>query len=92
MQHPHLSEVAIDLTVAVPVAVFVLGVWLLAIRPHADRIVNVVVPAAAVLVLLDTVSPFHAVAAAVILAGCVAVGAVGEPQEPAEPVRSDVGR
>ncbi|HCG55008.1 MAG TPA: low temperature requirement protein A [Brevibacterium sp.] len=43
--------------ISVPVAVFVLGVWLLAIRPNAGGIVNTIVPACAVLVLLDPIIP-----------------------------------
>lgn len=44
-------------TVSVPIAVFVLGVWLLAIRANAGGIVNTIVPASAVLVLLDPIIP-----------------------------------
>lgn len=44
-------------TVSVPIAVFVLGVWLLAIRANAGGVVNTVVPLCAVLVLLDPIIP-----------------------------------
>src|SRR5699024_2661894 len=40
-------------TVSVPIAVFVLGVWRLAIRARAGGAVNAIVPTASVLVLLD---------------------------------------
>ncbi len=57
----------------VPLAVFLLGVWVLAIRPHADRIVNTVLPLAAVLVLVDPLVPIPFALTAVLLAGVVAV-------------------
>ena len=44
-------------TVSVPIAVFVLGVWVLAIRANANGVVNTVVPACALLVLLDPIIP-----------------------------------
>jgi low temperature requirement protein LtrA len=44
-------------TVSVPIVVFVLGVWLLAIRPNANGIVNTIVPVCALLVLLDPLIP-----------------------------------
>ncbi|MCI4012319.1 hypothetical protein [Brevibacterium sp. ZH18] len=46
--------------VSAPIAVFVLGVWLLAIRRSADGVVNTVVPVCAVLVLLDPIIPIPA--------------------------------
>lgn len=47
-------------TVSVPVAVFVLGVWMLAIRPNAGALVNTVVPVCTLLVLLDPIIPIPA--------------------------------
>lgn len=57
-----LGSSALDPTLAsfivsVPIAVFVLGVWLLAIRRSADGVVNTIVPVCAVLVLLDPIIP-----------------------------------
>ena len=43
--------------VSVPIAVFVLGVWMLAIRPSAGGVVNAIVPICAVLVLCDPLIP-----------------------------------
>ena len=42
--HSELSEVAASFTVTVPIAIFVLGTWWLAIRSNADRVVNVASP------------------------------------------------
>ncbi|WP_344818314.1 low temperature requirement protein A [Microbacterium soli] len=39
--------------VAIPIAVFLMGIWWVAIRICADRVVNVVVPLAAIVVLVD---------------------------------------
>ncbi|RBP65544.1 low temperature requirement protein LtrA [Brevibacterium sanguinis] len=55
--HSSLDPVLATFTVSVPIAIFVLGVWLLAIRANADGVVNTVVPVCAVLVLLDPVIP-----------------------------------
>lgn len=53
----HLSDAAATFTVTVPIAVFVLGIWWIAIRANADRVVNTVVPLGAVLVLFDPLIP-----------------------------------
>jgi low temperature requirement protein LtrA len=55
--HTELSEVAASYTVTIPIAIFVLGIWWIAIRDNADRTVNIVVPVGAVLVLLDPLIP-----------------------------------
>ncbi|MGO2037333.1 MAG: low temperature requirement protein A [Brevibacterium sp.] len=55
--HSALDPVLATFTVSVPIAIFVLGVWLLAIRPNADGLVNTVIPLCAVLVLLDPIIP-----------------------------------
>ncbi len=55
--HSSLDPVLASFTVSVPIAIFVLGVWLLAVKDNADRVVNTVVPVCAVLVLLDPVIP-----------------------------------
>jgi low temperature requirement protein LtrA len=56
-EHSELSQIAASVTVTVPIAIFMLGVWLIAVRMVADRIVNVVVPVAALLVLFDPLIP-----------------------------------
>jgi hypothetical protein len=57
----------------VPIAIFVLGIWVLAIRRHGDRIVNTAVPLGAVLVLVDPVTPVPIALTALILIAMVAV-------------------
>ncbi|GAA1864014.1 low temperature requirement protein A [Brevibacterium marinum] len=52
-----LDPVLATFTVSVPIAVFVLGVWLLAIRPNAGGAVNTIVPICALLVLCDPIIP-----------------------------------
>jgi hypothetical protein len=82
-----LDDVAASFTVTVPIAVFVLGIWFIAIRRHADRVVNTVVPLGAVLVLLDPVIPIPFTITAVILALVVAV-LVLRPPLTAEPAHA----
>ena len=71
--HSRLGAVATSYTVTVPIAVFVLGVWWLAIRDNADRVVNVAVPLGAVLVLLDPLIPIPITLTAGIMVAMVAV-------------------
>ncbi|MGW7685476.1 low temperature requirement protein A [Kribbella sp. NPDC054772] len=69
--HTELSEVAASFTVTIPIAVFVLGIWWIALRDNADRVVNAVVPVGAVLVLLDPLIPVPFALTAVFMAGIV---------------------
>jgi len=69
----HLSDVAATFTVTVPIAVFVLGIWWIAIRANADRVVNTVVPVGALLVLLDPVIPVPVTLTALIMVVIVVV-------------------
>ncbi len=69
----HLSNVAASFTVTIPIAIFLLGIWWIAIRENADRVVNTVVPIAALLVLLDPVLPVPVTLTALILVGTVVV-------------------
>ncbi|WP_238604824.1 low temperature requirement protein A [Amycolatopsis sp. Poz14] len=71
--HSELSQPWASFAFTVPLAVFVLGIWALAIRPHADRVVNTVIPLAGLLVLIDPLIPVPFALAAVVLAGAVAV-------------------
>ena len=71
--HSELHQPAAAFAYTVPLAIFVLGVWLLAIRPHADRVVNVTVPAAGFLVLIDPLIPVPFALTVFILATLVAV-------------------
>ncbi|MGC3993606.1 MAG: low temperature requirement protein A [Propionicimonas sp.] len=71
--HSELSSTAAAFATTTPIAVFIFGVWLLAIRRHADRWVNTVVPGGAFLVLIDPVLPVPIALTAVILVTVVAV-------------------
>jgi len=52
-----IGETAASLTVATPVAIFMLVIWWIALRESAKRVVNITLPAAAFLVLIDPVVP-----------------------------------
>ena len=71
--HTELGFVPASFTTSVPIAVFLLGIWIVAIRDNADRVVNTVVPLGAVLVLLDAVLPVPVTLTAVILVAIVVV-------------------
>ncbi|MFE6968036.1 low temperature requirement protein A [Isoptericola sp. NPDC057653] len=84
--HTALSDVAASFTVTIPIAVFVLGIWWIAIRDNADRVVNAVVPVGAVLVLLDPVIPVPVTLTAVIMVLIVVVLVLHPPlSEPRAP-------
>jgi low temperature requirement protein LtrA len=71
--HSELSELAASFTVTVPTAIFLAGIWWIAIRDHADRLVNTVVPLAAVLVLCDPLIPVPVTLTAAVLVVVVVV-------------------
>ena len=71
--HSQLGDVAASFTVTVPIAIFVLGIWWIAIRENADRVVNVALPLGAVLVLFDPIIPIPITLTAVIMVLMVAV-------------------
>jgi low temperature requirement protein LtrA len=71
--HSKLGDVAASFTVTVPIAVFVLGIWWIAIRINADRVVNVALPLGAILVLFDPIIPIPITLTAVIMVLMVAV-------------------
>lgn len=77
--HSELSEVAASFTVTVPIAVFVLGIWWIAIRDNADRLVRYAIPAGAILVLFDPIIPIPVTLTAVIMTLMVAVLVVRAP-------------
>jgi low temperature requirement protein LtrA len=78
--HSELSPVGASFAYTVPIAVFILGIWLLAIRPSANRPVNVGVPAGAMLVLVDPLIGVPFALTAVILTGVVAILVWQQPQ------------
>nr|WP_201471503.1 low temperature requirement protein A [Microbacterium hydrocarbonoxydans] len=69
----HLSAATASLTVTIPIAVFLISIWWIAIRDNADRVVNAVVPLGAVLVLLDPLLPIPVAITAVVMAAIVIV-------------------
>lgn len=71
--HSELHHPEASFAYTVPLAVVILGVWLLAIRPFADRIVNIVVPVGGLLVLIDPLIPVPFALTVVILVVVVAV-------------------
>lgn len=77
--HSELSEIAASFTVTIPIAVFVIGIWWLALRDAADRTVNVVVPLGAVLVLFDPAIPIPVTLTAVIMTLIVVVLVIHPP-------------
>lgn len=74
-----LSNVAASFTVTIPIAIFLIGVWWIAIRENADRLVNTVVPVGALLVLFDPVIPVPVTLTALILVVIVTVLVVRAP-------------
>jgi low temperature requirement protein LtrA len=71
--HSDLPPIATAFATSVPIAVFLLGIWFVAIRKNADRVVNTAVPAGAVLVLLDPLLPVPVTLTAIILVAVVVV-------------------
>jgi len=71
--HSELTETQASFTVTIPIAVFILGIWWIALRANADRVVNTVVPVGALLVLLDPVIPVPFALTAVFLVAIVIV-------------------
>lgn len=76
-----LDPLTASFTVTVPIAVFVMGIWVIALRHQRDRIVNTVVPLGALLVLLDPLLPFPVAVSAIILVLVVIVLVVRAPDE-----------
>jgi len=76
-----IAAIPASFVVTIPIALVLLGVWLLAIRRNADRVVNTAVPLGAVLVLLDPILPIPIALTTIILAGVVAVLVVRQPVE-----------
>lgn len=80
--HSELSEAAASFTVTVPIAIFVLGIWWVALRDNADRIVNVAMPLGALLVLFDPIIPIPITLTALIMIALVVVLVLRPPVSP----------
>jgi low temperature requirement protein LtrA len=75
----HVSQWIANLTVAVPVALYIVSVWAIHIRPvDRDRSWTIAFPAAAALVLLASASAWAVLLIGAIVAALVAVTGVGE--------------
>ncbi|MGL3805584.1 low temperature requirement protein A [Paeniglutamicibacter sp. R2-26] len=85
--HSELTAPFASFAFTIPIAVFIMGVWALAIRPYADRLVNTVVPLASLLVLLDPLIPVPFALTTVILVGVVTVLVWRQPADAEEPVQ-----
>ncbi|MDQ3656729.1 MAG: low temperature requirement protein A [Chloroflexota bacterium] len=68
-----LSAAKAAAALCVPVAVFVMAVWFPMIRPNADRVVNVAIPAVAGLVLVAVFLPYSLQLAAMLMIALVAL-------------------
>ncbi|MDN6443068.1 MAG: low temperature requirement protein A [Acidipropionibacterium jensenii] len=68
-----LSRVAVGYTVSIPVAVFVLAIWWIALSRFGDRLVNTTLPLGAAVILLSPLLPFDVAATAVVLVLIVVV-------------------
>ncbi|WP_201774493.1 low temperature requirement protein A [Demequina aurantiaca] len=69
----HIGEMAASLTIAIPVAVFMLTVWWVTVREHADRTVNIAIPAGAALVLADPIIPIPIAITSIVLVALVVI-------------------
>ncbi|GAC66861.1 low temperature requirement protein A [Gordonia soli] len=78
--HSELTDIQASYTVTIPIAVFILGIWWIAIRDNADRVVNTALPVGAVLVLLDPIVPIPVTLTTVILVAIVVVLVVRTPR------------
>ncbi|MBO0981448.1 low temperature requirement protein A [Microbacterium sp. SD291] len=76
----HVAGLEAALTIAVPVAVFLIGIWLIAIRDNADGVVNAVIPIGAALVLLGALLPQSVLLTTAILVVIVVVLVIRPPQ------------
>ena len=71
--HTDASRLAIGFTLAVPIAVFLFATWLLIMRPYLPRLLNIAVPALAVLTLLAALLPVSDLAVAIAEAALLVV-------------------
>lgn len=83
--HSALSQPLASLAYTIPIAVFILGIWILAIRPNGDTWVNLTIPTAAFFVLVDPLLPIPFALTALILSAAVAILVWRTPRSPAHP-------
>jgi low temperature requirement protein LtrA len=68
-----LSDLGAAFTLTVPIAVFMLGIWWIALRGNADSVVNTAVPLSALLVLLSPLTAHPLSVTALLMTLTVAV-------------------
>lgn len=83
-----LDPTLVSFAYTIPIAVFVLGIWALALRRHGDRWVNTGVPLGALLVLVDPLIPVPFAITAVVLIAVVVLLVLRRPR-PAEEVLAE---
>ncbi|MGO1924860.1 MAG: low temperature requirement protein A [Brachybacterium tyrofermentans] len=66
-----LSPTLVSFAYTIPIAIFVLGIWALALRRHGDAWVNTAVPIGALLVLVDPLIPMPFAITAVVMIAVV---------------------
>lgn len=77
--HSELGSITTSLTVAIPIMVFVLGIWWISMRAQADAVVNTAIPLGALLILVCALLPFPTALIAVVMVGMVVVLVVRDP-------------
>jgi low temperature requirement protein LtrA len=77
--HSELGDVAASLCVTVPVSIFILSVWWITMRAHANRIVNAAMPLGALIVLIDPVIPVPITLTTLVIVVLVAVLVMNPP-------------
>lgn len=82
----HLSAATASFAVTIPIAVFLIGIWWIAIRENADAVVNTALPLGAALVLFDPVLPIPVAITAVVMVAIVVVLVLRPPIERQSPV------
>ena len=71
--HTELTFVQTSYAISVPIAVFLVAVWLVTMRGSCNRTVNIAMPTAAALVLLDPLLPIPATMITLVLIALVIV-------------------
>jgi hypothetical protein len=89
--HSELDPVVASFAYTVPIAVFILGIWLLVMRRSAGRQINIIVPVGAVLVLIDPLTPVPFALTALVLTGVVVALIWKDPLNPTSQLPAESG-
>jgi low temperature requirement protein LtrA len=71
--HTSIAAAQAAATTCVPVAVFMVSVWWLMVRPHGDRVVNLVIPGVALLAVVAIFAPYSLQVLALLMVAGVAL-------------------